>query len=417
MRSIFSLAIVAIMAICALAAPFPSTKALSKRGSFTVPVSARSDVRRTPRQELARTYAKYGWEIIITKPQSSSSSDGFGASSGDPSPFSNPFGSSGSSSSSSPASAAPSTYPSAASNSSTPAYTTGSSGNNDAASTAAASASSTSSSSSGSGSETGQVAASPEINDSEYLETVSIGTPAKKFALDFDTGSSDFWVFGNSLATSESSGHTTFDPSGSSSWQTYSGGSWQIQYGDGSSAAGTVGYDVVNIGGATATSQAVEIATTVSGSFVTDTANDGLVGLGFKSINQVVPQKQSTFFENVASQLKQNVFTANLEDGSAGSYTFGEIDSSQYSGDIHYTDIDSTNGFWQFNSNTYTIGSTQSSCTTCSPAIADTGTSLLLVDDDVAKAYYAQVSSAQLDDSQGGCVHSEFIFLVSSLLT
>ncbi|KYG40744.1 hypothetical protein M433DRAFT_8519 [Acidomyces richmondensis BFW] len=48
------------------------------------------------------------------------------------------------------------------------------------------------------------------------------------------------------------------------------------------------GFDKVNIGGATATRQAVEIATQVSGSFIQDTTSDGLVGLAFSSINTIL---------------------------------------------------------------------------------------------------------------------------------
>lgn len=153
------------------------------------------------------------------------------------------------------------------------------------------------------------------------------------------------------------------------------------------------------------TRQAVELATDVSGSFVEDTSNDGLVGLGFSKINTVEPQQQQTFFENIKDDLAQPLFTANLEDGAAGTYTFGEIDQSQYSGSIHYTPVNTVQGFWQFDSNSYKVGGTTNPCTTCSPAIADTGTSLLLVDDDIASAYYNQVGSAQYDESQGGYIY------------
>ena len=163
-----------------------------------------------------------------------------------------------------------------------------------------------------------------------------------------------------------------------------------------------MGFDEVVIGGVTAKKQAVELAEEVSGSFVSDTNNDGLVGLGFSSINTVRPQQQKTFFENVMDQLEQPVFTANLKDNAAGLYTFGEIDTTQYTGDIHFTPIDKSNGFWQFDSPSYTIGSTQSECSTCSPAIADTGTSLILLDDDVVKAYYSQVDGASVSQQQGG---------------
>lgn len=390
MPSTISLAITAMLAACALAAPFPS-KALSKRGSFTVPVRARKDVRRSPRKELERTYAKYGWDIVIIDPFSTASDTSSGdASSSDNSPWPWPFGGSSEASSSV---AAPAATSSAVS------------GSNEAASTTAAATASSSTAASSSGAETGQVSAVPESNDSEYLESVQIGTSAQTLNLDFDTGSADFWVFSSSLASSESSGHTVFNPSKSSTWTDYSAGSWQISYGDGSSASGTVGFDKVNIGGATATKQAIELATTVSGSFVSDTANDGLVGLAFSSINTVQPQQQSTFFKNVQDQLASYVFTANLKDSSAGSYTFGEIDSSQYTGSIHYTDVDNSQGFWSWTPASYSIGGSSSACQTCSPSIADTGTSLLLVDEEIVKAFYAQVNGAQYDSTQGGYVY------------
>lgn len=180
------------------------------------------------------------------------------------------------------------------------------------------------------------------------------------------------------------------------------GGSWKIAYGDGSGASGSVGYDQVTIGGVTAAKQAVELATSVSGSFIQDTNNDGLVGLAFGTINTIEPRAQATFFENVMQQLDQPVFTARLRHNAPGTYTFGTIDKSEYTGDIHYTPINTEHGFWQFESPTYSIGGQTRQCTTCSAAIADTGTSLMLLDADIVKAYYAQVDGATNSPFQGG---------------
>jgi hypothetical protein len=76
-------------------------------------------------------------------------------------------------------------------------------------------------------------------------------------------------------------------------------------------------------GPVTATSQAVEAATSVSSQFVSDTQNDGLVGLSFSSINTVTPKPATTFFDTVKGSLAQALFAADLKKGQAGSYDFG----------------------------------------------------------------------------------------------
>lgn len=103
------------------------------------------------------------------------------------------------------------------------------------------------------------------------------------------------------------------------------GYTWNITYGDGSGAAGVVYADKVVVGGVTATSQAVEAATSVSSEFTQDTKNDGLLGLAFSSINTVEPVQQTTFFDTVKDTLAKKLFTADLKKGTAGSYGFGYV--------------------------------------------------------------------------------------------
>lgn len=290
---------------------------------------------------------------------------------------------------------------------SSPAPASGVSGNNDGAvvvtMTVVASAPATATASAAQSGLVGEATTTPEANDSEYLTPATIG--GQTLNLDFDTGSSDLWVFSTDLPASEITGHTLFDPSKSSTWQAYPGGSWQISYGDGSTARGTVGFDVVQIGGATVTKQAVELATSVSGSFEADVKNDGLVGLGFSNINTVQPAPQQTFFENIMGALAAPLFTANLKANAGGTYTFGQIDPSEYSGAIHYAAVDHSQGYWQVTSTRYSINGQTSQSSHASPAIIDTGTSLLLVDQAVVSAYYASVSSAYYDTAQAGYIY------------
>jgi aspergillopepsin I len=77
-----------------------------------------------------------------------------------------------------------------------------------------------------------------------------------------------------------------FDPSKSKNWKALAGYTWSIGYGDKSGASGTVGTDIVTVGGTSVSGQAVEIASQVSSQFVSDTVNNGLLGLAFSSINK-----------------------------------------------------------------------------------------------------------------------------------
>jgi hypothetical protein len=109
--------------------------------------------------------------------------------------------------------------------------------------------------------------------------------------------------------------HTVFDPSKSSSFKNKDGSTWKISYGDGSSAAGTVGNDDVNIGGVVVNGQAIELADTLSAQFASG-AGDGLLGLAFSNINTVQPKAVATPVENMITQSdiakSSALFTAKL---------------------------------------------------------------------------------------------------------
>ncbi|CAF3451938.1 hypothetical protein SNK03_009243 [Fusarium graminearum] len=249
----------------------------------------------------------------------------------------------------------------------------------------------------------GSVITTPQDEDIEWLTPVQIGTPAQTLNLDFDTGSSDLWVF--STETSGSSGHDEYNPAKSSTSKKLSGATWSISYGDGSTSSGDVYKDKVSVGGLVVSSQAVESAQRVSDQFEQETGLDGLLGLGFSSINTVTPTQQNTFFDNAAPSLQSAVFTANLKHQKPGTYNFGFIDSSSYTGKIGYAPVDSSQGFWEFTASGYAVGSATVNRSPIT-GIADTGTTLLLLPSAINSAYYAKVSGARYSSSYGGYVFS-----------
>lgn len=236
----------------------------------------------------------------------------------------------------------------------------------------------------------GTATANSDQGDLEYLVQVAIGTPPQNLNLDFDSGSADLWVF--SSETPNPGSHNLYNPSQSSTSQQMSGETWSIQYADGSGSSGDVYTDTVTVGGLTVQNQAVESAQQVSSQFSSGDS-DGLLGLSFSSINTVSPDQQKTWFDNVQSQLDSPLFVADLRHNAPGSYVFGTIPSAAQN--INYTPVDNSQGFWGFSSNV--SGRAVN-------GIADTGTTLLLLDDSIVSAYYQGVSGATNDPNQGGWV-------------
>ncbi|PSN75003.1 aspartic protease PEP1 [Corynespora cassiicola Philippines] len=234
--------------------------------------------------------------------------------------------------------------------------------------------------------------------DTLYLSPVTIGNTTVH--LDFDTGSGDLWVFSSLQKTSELSGHDYYkvDPS-----KEVKGASWNISYADGSGASGKVYADKVVVGGVTAASQAVEAASRVSAQFTKDKDTDGLLGLSFSVLNTIKPKQQTTFFDTVKDQLPEPLFAVDLKYHAAGSYDFGFIDDSKYTGEITYVDAESDQGWWGFTADGYTVGDGSDVAASIS-GIADTGTSLMYLPSKVIKEYYAGVQGAKIDASQGGWV-------------
>ncbi|RBQ66234.1 hypothetical protein FVER14953_05650 [Fusarium verticillioides] len=241
----------------------------------------------------------------------------------------------------------------------------------------------------------------PQYYDSQYVVPVKIGTPAQQTYLNFDTGSSDLWVFSTDTYQPDQAGHILYKPDKSTTSKRLSGQTWSIKYGDGTGASGIVYTDKVQVGKTYVNKQAIESATEVSDGIAADKFSHGIMGLAMSSLNTVRPTPQKTYFQNVQDALAVPVFTANLQKGKAGNYNFGYIDQGEYYGSIQFAKVTKNSPWWQLNIEGFRVAQGAPWHKYNYSAIVDTGTTLLLLPSYLVNFYYKKVKGAYVDQDYG----------------
>ena len=94
-------------------------------------------------------------------------------------------------------------------------------------------------------------------------------------------------------------------------------------------------------------------------------------------------------FDNAVAQGLPAVFAADLTSDGPGSYDFGQVDDTAFSGELVYTNVDDSYALWMFTPDEGEMG------------IVDTGTTLILISDAGVEQYYAG-TGATYDSQQGG---------------
>lgn len=311
---------------------------------------------------------------------------------------------------------------------------------------------------------TGELSATDEEAGSEWLANVTIGTPPQSFMVDFDTGSSDFWVWSTDSIAANKSSHQLYNFTASSTAHNDTSETFSIEYGDDSSTSGYVILDDVNIAGIEISQQAVEVAVDLSAEFESDPAS-GLLGLGLPGLNAASPKLVATPVENMISQgvLDEPIFAVSLLNingsGAGGQWDFGTIDTTLVDGDVIYVTVsaeingesEANPGYWLVPQLYYKIGEAgtvlsrpsseddstfdpfggflenstvssqeqlsvagasrklrrrrqSSSQTSTNQAVIDTGTTLLLLDDDTCQTIYDAIPEAEYSYVDGGYV-------------
>ncbi|KAF8553168.1 acid protease [Imleria badia] len=232
-------------------------------------------------------------------------------------------------------------------------------------------------------------------NSELWYGTISVGTPAESFTVDFDTGSSDLFLPGSSC-DSTCSGHTLWDPTSSSTSQDV-GQTFNLQYGDGSTVSGEQYTDTVSIAGFAATTQTLGAANTYSSGFESSQfPPDGLMGMAFQSISSY---GASPVFQTLVSegQVTDSVFSFKLSSSGAELY-IGGSNSALYTGDFTYTPV-TQQGYWQVN-----MDGVQNNGQTILrnvDAIIDTGTTLIVGTPSQVSTLYSTLGGKAAPSSVG----------------
>ncbi|GAB7357763.1 hypothetical protein MBLNU459_g0413t1 [Dothideomycetes sp. NU459] len=177
-----------------------------------------------------------------------------------------------------------------------------------------------------------------------YYTNISVGTPPQIQTVILDTGSSDTYLDARNASACESSGPYscrggTFDSGSSSTFQVTIPDGFSTAFGDGSTANGDFGTDVVQLGDVAVKNVQFGVATDVNS---TTGFAVGLMGVGY-SLNEA----SSTQYPNMPEVLRDagainsrlySVFLNDLGDAS-GTILFGGIDTSKYSGELVTLDL------------------------------------------------------------------------------
>ncbi|KAK7978262.1 secreted aspartic proteinase precursor [Apiospora saccharicola] len=255
-------------------------------------------------------------------------------------------------------------------------------------------------------SDNGGAQAVAEEDDMYFIAPVGIGSPPQVLYLDFDTGSSDSWVFSTDTAKGEVQGQSIWDPRKSSTAELVPNATWQIIYGDFSSSSGIVYKDTLTLGDFTINNMTIESAEDVSDTFSKEFKMSGLLGLAWPSIAQTTPP-QDVLLDYLPQVLKTPLFTADLKHNSdKGSYNFGFIDHSLHGSEIQYVDVDNSEGFWGVQMTGYAISGqdVRYEFSTPKSVIIDTGTTLLYAPDSAVEDYFRAVPSANFSEDAYGYI-------------
>ncbi|KAL8946172.1 MAG: hypothetical protein Q9222_007403 [Ikaeria aurantiellina] len=155
---------------------------------------------------------------------------------------------------------------------------------------------------------------------------------------------------------------------------------------------GFVAFDDVSVGASPPVLMAIEVATEVSETIKGFDEWDGILGLGFRDLNTVVPNKVDSFMLRLLESYPPTlpVFTVDLNPQrphSKPTVEIGKIDREKANGDLQHAPVNNSSGWWAVDDISFEVDG--QALPVRQTMIFDTGgSSTISVQPEVAAAYY-----------------------------
>ncbi|KAK0609237.1 aspartic peptidase [Immersiella caudata] len=163
----------------------------------------------------------------------------------------------------------------------------------------------------------------------------------------------------------------------------------------------------VSLGAVTSRYKTVQSASRISRAFTWDAACPGILGLGFLPREQRTTWEGPDIYGQCAPRVRPGGVHSGTEEGETWQVRFGYVDRGARLGRMGYADVTPRDAIWRFMMDGVQAGNETQGKSEGFAAIADTGTSLLLVPRNVVKTYYGLVEgSGSMLTGLGGCFYA-----------
>eukprot|EP00930_Biecheleria_cincta_P025490 TRINITY_DN1814_c0_g1_i2.p1 TRINITY_DN1814_c0_g1~~TRINITY_DN1814_c0_g1_i2.p1 ORF type:complete len:388 (-),score=85.96 TRINITY_DN1814_c0_g1_i2:7-1170(-) len=176
-----------------------------------------------------------------------------------------------------------------------------------------------------------------DTEDAEYYGEVQIGTPAQKFQVIYDTGSSNLWVPSAKCTNCKEKG-AKYDLTKSSTYS-QNGQTFALQYGTGS-CSGHLSNDAVTLAGLTIKNGTFAEVTTEAKDVFGQAPFDGILGMGpAAAAIDKVPTPMHMLVEQKLVEKNAFAYCLSSDEKTGSMLTLGGTDDAMHTEDFHYAPV------------------------------------------------------------------------------